>query len=151
MPAGLQRREERVEPAMALVPERLVAGEPLRRVAQALPFQVAEPGSRPATARNEPCPLEHLEVLRDRRLRHRERGRKLGDRQVAGRQAGKDGAASRVGEGAEAYLKAEPTAGVLFRRVAEERLDERALQELLARVDQMSKQRRPKPRRGSEP
>lgn len=59
--------------------------------------------------------------------------------------------AGRVGEGAEEYLKAEPTAGVLFRRVAEERLDEDALQELLERVDQLSKQRRPKPRRRSEP
>ena len=59
--------------------------------------------------------------------------------------------AGRVGEGAEEYLKAEPTAGVLFRRVAEERLDEGALQELLARVDQMSKQRRPKSRRRTEP
>jgi transcriptional regulator with XRE-family HTH domain len=52
--------------------------------------------------------------------------------------------AGRVGEGAEAYMRAEPTAGVLFRRVAEERLDEGALQELLARVEQLSKQRRPK-------
>jgi transcriptional regulator with XRE-family HTH domain len=56
--------------------------------------------------------------------------------------------AGRVGEGAEEYLRTEPTAGVLFRRVAQERLDEDALQELLARVEQLSSRRRPKaPRR----
>jgi transcriptional regulator with XRE-family HTH domain len=57
--------------------------------------------------------------------------------------------AGRVGEGAEDYMRSEPTAGVLFRRVAQERLDEEALQELLARVEQLSKRRRPKPPRRS--
>jgi transcriptional regulator with XRE-family HTH domain len=58
--------------------------------------------------------------------------------------------AGRVGEGAADYLRNEPTAGVLFRRVAQERLDEDALQDLLARVEQLSKQqRRPKPPRRS--
>ncbi len=58
--------------------------------------------------------------------------------------------AGRVGEGAEDYMRSEPTAGVLLRRVAQERLDEAALQDLLARVEQFSKQRRPKlpPRTG---
>ena len=58
-------------------------------------------------------------------------------------------AAGRVGEGAEEYMRSEPTAGVLFRRVAQEQLDETALQDLLAHVDQLAKKRRPKqPNRG---
>ena len=59
-------------------------------------------------------------------------------------------AAGRVGEGAEDYMRSEPTAGVLFRRVAQEQLDESALQELLARVEQLAKQPRPKPGRGGK-
>lgn len=59
-------------------------------------------------------------------------------------------AAGRVGEGAEEYMRSEPIAGVLFRRVAQERLDESELQDLLARVDQLAKERRPKPRRRGE-
>lgn len=57
--------------------------------------------------------------------------------------------AGRVGEGAEEYLRSEPTAGVLFRRVAQEQLDEEALQELLSKVEQLSKQRPRGPRRSS--
>lgn len=57
-------------------------------------------------------------------------------------------AAGRVlGQGDEDYVRSEPTAGVLFRRVAQERLDESELQDLLARVEQLAKERRPKPRR----
>lgn len=57
-------------------------------------------------------------------------------------------AAGRVlGQGDEDYVRTEPTAGVLFRRVAKERLDESELQDLLARVEQLAKQRSPKPRR----
>ena len=57
-------------------------------------------------------------------------------------------AAGRVlGEDDEEYVKSEPTAGVLFRRVAKEQLDESALQDLLARVEQLAKKRRLKQRR----
>ena len=59
-------------------------------------------------------------------------------------------AAGRVlGQGDEEYVRSEPTAGVLFRRVAQERLDESELQDLLAWVDKLAKERRPKPGRGN--
>jgi transcriptional regulator with XRE-family HTH domain len=52
-------------------------------------------------------------------------------------------AAGRVlGEEDEEYVRSEPTAGVLFRRVAQERLDEEALQELLAQVEQLASKQR---------
>lgn len=52
-----------------------------------------------------------------------------------------------LGQGDEEYVRSEPTAGVLFRRVAQERLDESQLQELLARVEELAKERRPETHR----
>ncbi len=49
------------------------------------------------------------------------------------------GAAGRVGAHAEAYLKDNPTAGVLFRRVSGAGLGEKQLRELLDRVDKMKR------------
>jgi len=50
-------------------------------------------------------------------------------------------AAGRVGEGAEEYLKANPTAGVLFRKVSGAGLGERHLKELLEKADQIIRDR----------
>jgi transcriptional regulator with XRE-family HTH domain len=50
------------------------------------------------------------------------------------------GAAGRVGADAEAYLKDNPTAGVLFRRVSGAGLSEKQLRELLDRVDSMKRE-----------
>jgi transcriptional regulator with XRE-family HTH domain len=47
------------------------------------------------------------------------------------------GAAGRVGADAEAYLKGNPTAGVLLRRVSGAGLGEKRLRELLDQVDKM--------------
>ena len=47
--AGVQRREQRIEAVMPLLPHRPIPREPLRRVVQSIPFQVAQP-CRPATA-----------------------------------------------------------------------------------------------------
>lgn len=49
--------------------------------------------------------------------------------------------AGRVGAGAEEYMRSNPTAGVLFRRVSEAQLDEPALRELLSRAEQLVKKR----------
>jgi transcriptional regulator with XRE-family HTH domain len=49
------------------------------------------------------------------------------------------GAAGRVGEDAQRYLKENPTAGVLFRRVASDRLGEDELKLLLEQVKQMKR------------
>lgn len=50
------------------------------------------------------------------------------------------GAAGRVGAHAEAYLKDNPTAGVLFRRVSGAGLGEKQLRELLDQVDKMKRE-----------
>ncbi len=46
-------------------------------------------------------------------------------------------AAGRVGEGAREYMKANPTAGVLFRKVSDAGLDEQALKKLLEQAERM--------------
>ena len=50
-------------------------------------------------------------------------------------------AAGRVGEGAEEYLKANPTAGVLFRKVSGAGLSERHLNELLEKGNEIIRDR----------
>jgi len=50
-------------------------------------------------------------------------------------------AAGRVGEGAAEYLKANPTAGVLFRKVSGAGLSELHLKELLDKTDQIIRDR----------
>ena len=50
-------------------------------------------------------------------------------------------AAGRVGEGAEQYMKSNPTAGVLFRRVSDAGLDERDLKQLLQQAEKMISKR----------
>ena len=50
-------------------------------------------------------------------------------------------AAGRVGEGAREYMKANPTAGVLFRRVSDAGLDEQALKKLLDQAEQIISKR----------
>lgn len=54
-------------------------------------------------------------------------------------------AAGRVGEGAEEYLKANPTAGVLFRKVSGAGLSEQHLKELLDKTDQIIRDREENP------
>jgi len=50
-------------------------------------------------------------------------------------------AAGRVGENAEEYLKANPTAGVLFRRLSGAGLDERELKQLLTQAEKLIRKR----------
>lgn len=50
-------------------------------------------------------------------------------------------AAGRVGQIPEEYLRTEPKAGVLFRKVVEERLGGSDLDELLKRAEQLAKKR----------
>ena len=50
-------------------------------------------------------------------------------------------AAGRVGEGAEDYMKANPTAGVLFRRVSDAGLAEPDLNRLLKQAEKLIRQR----------
>ena len=99
---GLETGQEGIEPGVALVPVVLVADEPGRGLAEALPFQVAQPRGLASAPGDQPCPLQHLEVPRDRRLRHRERTSELADGQVAAvGQPGEDRPTGRIGQGAE--------------------------------------------------
>jgi len=50
-------------------------------------------------------------------------------------------AAGRVGEGAEEYMKANPTAGVLFRRVSNAGLGEHDLNRLLTQAEKLIRER----------
>ncbi len=52
--------------------------------------------------------------------------------------------AGRVGAGAEEFMKSNPTAGVLFRRVSEAGLKESDLKTLLASAEQMARKQTPK-------
>jgi transcriptional regulator with XRE-family HTH domain len=54
-------------------------------------------------------------------------------------------AAGRVGKGAGEYMRSNPTAGVLFRRVSEAGLNEQDLRELLTKAEQLVKKRRQEP------
>jgi transcriptional regulator with XRE-family HTH domain len=49
--------------------------------------------------------------------------------------------AGRVGEGAREYIKKQPAAGVLFRRLSDARLDEQGLKKLLEEAEQMITER----------
>jgi transcriptional regulator with XRE-family HTH domain len=51
-------------------------------------------------------------------------------------------AAGRVGDKAEEYLRREPQAGVLFRKMSEARLGEGDLQKMMKQFDRLAEQRR---------
>jgi transcriptional regulator with XRE-family HTH domain len=57
-------------------------------------------------------------------------------------------AAGRLGEEAERFLKREPVAGVLFRRVQEEGFREKELRALLGEVDRLAQEKRSETSRG---
>ena len=53
--------------------------------------------------------------------------------------------AGRFGDNADRYMKKQPVAGVLFRRISENNLQEDELRELLRRADELGKKKDPKP------
>src|SRR5262245_27604345 len=69
----LQLSQIFVEAVEALLPEAAVALEPVHRVLHRGRFQPARPPLRLAAARDQPRPLQHLEMLRHRRAAHLER------------------------------------------------------------------------------
>src|SRR6266545_2953197 len=79
-----------VQPVVALLPE---AAVPLGPVGDLLEWPSLEPGGPPLplpAPRDEPRPLEHFQVLRDRRQAHLERLRQLGDGGLPRRQPRED-------------------------------------------------------------
>src|SRR5687767_3180754 len=85
--------EQLVEPLVALVPVRPVAGQPRSRLPERLRLKVTQAGGCPSTARDEPGLLQHLEMPRDGRLRHPERRGELRDVRVSLGQPREDRAA----------------------------------------------------------
>jgi transcriptional regulator with XRE-family HTH domain len=52
--------------------------------------------------------------------------------------------AGRFGDNADRYMKKQPAAGMLFRRISENNLQEDELQELIRKADELGKKRDPK-------
>src|SRR6478735_876600 len=97
----LRRRNQCIEPVIALVPMFLIGPEPGGRLAQRVRFEMAEPCGCLAAAGNEPGLLQHFQMPGDRRLRHAERSRELRDIRVSPRQLREDRATGGIGESAE--------------------------------------------------
>src|SRR5262245_35381605 len=69
-----------IEAIEAVLPEMAIGFDPLRHLLQRLRLQAAGTRLGRATPRNEASPLQHFQVLRDRRLRHVEGLSQLVDR-----------------------------------------------------------------------
>src|SRR3989442_14697737 len=70
---GLELIEQRVEALVVPFPQPAVAFQPPGRLAEPLGLEAARPPLRVTAARNQAGALQHLQVLGDRRLAHRER------------------------------------------------------------------------------
>src|SRR6266508_4128900 len=75
-----------VQPVVALLPEPAVRGGPLRHVPERTGLEPGGPPLPLPAPRDQPRPLQHLQVLGDRRQAHLERRRQLGDGRLARRQ-----------------------------------------------------------------
>jgi len=97
-PLIVEKTVDAVEPCL---PQLAILLEPGVGVAQRRRHEPARPALRVAPARDQPGALEHLEVLRDRGLAHRERFRELHHRRLAPGEPREDRAARRIGERGE--------------------------------------------------
>ena len=93
-----QRGQVPVEPVVAFLPHPPVAANPVCRDAEAPVLQLARPGLGGPRARDEPGPLQDLQVLADRLLGHSERLGDLGHGGRTERQPLQDGPSRRVGQ-----------------------------------------------------
>src|SRR5215212_6796743 len=91
----------RVEPADPGLPCPLARLHPVHGLVERLCLQPARPPLRLPAADDQPRPLEHLQVTRDRRQAHRKRLGELADRRLALREPAQDRAARRIGECSE--------------------------------------------------
>src|SRR5438034_11695492 len=70
---GLELVEQRIEAPVVPFPQTAIAFQPLGSFSEPLGLEAARPPLRVAAARNQAGALQHLQVLGDRRLAHRER------------------------------------------------------------------------------
>src|SRR6185312_3502612 len=103
---GLEFLEIDLEAVEALVPELAVALQPFIDAHERLRLQLCGAVLRLASAGDEACMLQDLQVFGDGRQAHVEGLRQLVHRGLAQRQAGQNGPAGRVGEGREGFRKA---------------------------------------------
>src|SRR5437016_3722220 len=103
---ALQPGEVGIEALEAPLPVAPIALGPVRHLPQRPRLEPARPRLRPAAADDEPGPLEHLQMLRDRRLAHAEGLRELHHARLPAGEAGEDRAARRVGECGEGLVEA---------------------------------------------
>jgi hypothetical protein len=79
-------------------PKLPISLEPSRGFRESLGLQSPRPALRIAATRDQPRALEHLEMLRDRRLAHRKRLRQLADRRLPRREPRQYRPPSRIGQ-----------------------------------------------------
>ena len=97
----LEVGEQDIELIEAAGPELPVAEKPPRCLPQPVRLDPAQPPLSVASPRDQAGPLQHLEVLGDRRLGHLERVRELLHRRLTRRQATEDRPSGGVGQGRE--------------------------------------------------
>ena len=100
-PVGLHFLEQGVEALEARLEQRAVVLQPAGGVGQRLGLEPAGAALGVAAARDQAGALQHLEMLGDRGLAHRERLGELVHRGLAQRQPGEDRPARRVGKSGE--------------------------------------------------
>ena len=98
--------EQIVETEEVALPELAITLEPRCRFGERLGFDATGTLLCARGVRDEPGALEHLEVLRDGGLAHRERLRELRHRCLTRREAREDGASRGIGEGGEHGVEA---------------------------------------------
>src|SRR5688572_28172918 len=94
-----------IEPVKSFFPEAAVLLYPGGNFLEWIGLEPAGSPLRVATTRDETGVFEHLEVFRNGGQAHLERCGQLGDRRLAGAEAGEDGAPGRIGESSEGGIK----------------------------------------------
>src|SRR5215203_4868998 len=90
-----------VEPVEALREKAAIVAQPSIGLGERCCVEAHRAELRLAPARDEPCPLEHLEMLGDGGLAEIRRRHELVDCRLAGGEPGEDGAAGRIGQRGE--------------------------------------------------
>src|SRR5207245_9014675 len=104
--SGFELIEQGIEALEAALPETAVALQPRGGFRERLGLEPAGPSLGVAAVGHQAGSLQHLEVLGDRRLAHREWPGQLRHRRLPRRAPGEDGAPRRIGECREGRIEA---------------------------------------------